>query len=277
MAGRPMLQLIAVIVGAYVVFMGGLHVFQRNMMYFPSTAEPHPARSGVPEMTPVDYTTADGLTLTSWYREAGQGKPTIVYFHGNAGHMGYRGFKVRPYLDDGLGVLLAAYRGFGGNPGRPSEQGLYADGRAALAYLAGRGVPSGRVVLYGESLGTGVAVHLAHEAATAGGGPVGAVVLEAPYDSMGAVAAHHYPYVPARTLIKDRYDSAAKIGTVAAPVLILHGERDRTIPIKFGRRLFDAAQEPKESWWHPRAGHEDLYDYGADEAVIDFLGRRVGP
>ena len=272
-----MLQLIAVIVVVYVAFVGGLHVFQRNMMYFPSAAEPDPARSGVPEMAPVAYETADGLALTAWYREAEPGRPTLVYFHGNAGHMGYRGFKVRPYLDSGFGVLLAAYRGFGGNPGSPTEQGLYADGRAALAFLAARGVPPGGLVLYGESLGTGVAVHLAHEAATTGGAPVGAVVLEAPFSSMGAVAAHHYPYVPARTLVKDRYDSAAKIGAVAAPVLVVHGERDRTVPVKFGRRLFAAASEPKEAVWVPHAHHENLYDFGAAEAVIDFLERHVGP
>jgi fermentation-respiration switch protein FrsA (DUF1100 family) len=268
-----MTNFITVAAVVYVVLVAALYVFQRNIMYFPDTSVPSPVHSGVPEMQPVTLETEDGLKLLGWYR-AVEGQPVVVYFHGNAGNIGARGFKVRPYLDAGFGVLLVSYRGYGGNRGSPTEEGLYADGRAALNFLEFQGVAPERTVLYGESLGTGVAVQLASELAPEN--PVAAVVLEAPLTSVGDVAAHHYPFVPARWLVKDHFDSAAKIAGVEAPVLIIHGEKDRTIPVKFGRMLFEAAAEPKESRWLEGGDHNDLYDFGAAQVVVEFLNRRLG-
>lgn len=265
------LTLISLVVAGYLAVVGGIYVFQRNMLYVPSGTTPSPLASGVPEMDVVKLTTADGLELSSWYRPAGGDRPTIVYFHGNAGHIGNRGTRVRPYLDAGWGILLVSYRGYGGNPGSPDEEGLYRDGRAAMAFLAAAEVPPERTVIYGESLGTGVAVHIAAEQARASR-PVGALVLEAPLSSATDVAAYHYPWAPVRWLMKDRFDSKAKIAAVATPVFIYHGERDTVVPIRFGRALFDAALDPKESLWIPDAGHSGL---DADQAVIDFLDRRV--
>ena len=267
-----MTNFITVTAVVYVVFVAALYVFQRNIMYFPDTSVPSPVLSGVPEMQPVTLDTEDGLNLLAWYR-AVEGQPVVVYFHGNAGNIGARGFKARPYLDAGFGMLLVSYRGYGGNRGSPTEEGLYADGRAALDFLKAQGVAPERTVIYGESLGTGVAVQMASELGREN--PVAALVLEAPLTSMGDVAAHHYPYVPARLLIRDHFDSAAKIAGVNTPVLIIHGDRDRTIPIKFGRMLFDAAAEPKESRWLEGGDHNGLYDLGAAEVVIEFVRRRV--
>ena len=269
-----MINIISVAVGVYLLVVGGMYVFQRNLLYLPSGSVPVPAQSGVPEMRPVSLATNDGLELRSWYRPAETGLPTLVFFCGNAGNIGDRGFKVRPFLDAGLGVLLVGYRGYGGNPGSPSEEGLYADGRAALAFLRTAGVPAAGTVLYGESLGSGVVVQLAAEAA--GATPFAALVLEAPFTSIAAVAASHYPFVPARWLVKDRFDSAAKIAGVGSPVFVLQGGNDRVVPTRFGRMLFAAAVEPKEGRWIAGAGHNDLYDFGGAEAVLDFLRRRLG-
>lgn len=269
-----MTSFIATVTGFYLLFTLGLFVFQRSMLYFPDTSVPELEASGIGDMEAVMLKTSDGLGLLSWYRRAAPGRPTMVYFHGNAGNIESRGFKVRPYLESGLGLLLVGYRGYGGNPGKPSEEGLYRDGRAALAFLAADGVPADHWVLYGESLGTGIAVQLASE--RAGESPVGALVLEAAYTSIAEVAGHHYPFVPAGLLIRDRFDSAAKIARVGAPVFVFHGERDRTIPIRFGKGLFEAAVEPKESLWLKGASHNDLYEYGASRAVLDFLGRHFG-
>ncbi len=272
------LDVIKFVLGAvvfYGILVGALYLIQRSMMYFPWSDAPVPAESGVPEMRPVRLVTADGLTLTSWYHPARTGQATLVFFHGNAGHIGHRGFKARMFLDAGFGVFLVGYRGFGGNPGRPNESGLYADGRAALAYLAGSGVPPARVVLYGESLGTGVAVQLAHEAARAGA-PVGAVVLEAPYTSVAAAAQVHYPYLPAYWLVKDRYASIDKIADIDAPLMVIHGTRDQIIPERFGREIFAAASEPKTALWLPKADHNDIYEHGAAGAITDFVRRRLG-
>ncbi len=264
-----MINLIAAAIGFYAVLVGGLYLVQRQLIYLPSGPMGTPAESGVSEMRPVRLKTEDGLTLTSWYSEAQPGQPTMIYFHGNGGNLSGRAFKVRPYLDAGFGVLLAGYRGYSGNPGNPTEQGLYSDARAQLAFLEGQGIGPERWVAYGESLGAGIAVQLAME--RAGESPIGAVILEAPFTSLGDAAAVRYPFVPVRTLVKDRYDSIAKIAKVKAPVLIFNGDADGVIPPEQGRRLFEAAREPKESHWIAGAGHNNLYDYGVDAKVIAFI------
>ena len=267
---------LALVAAVYVALVGGMYTFQRSMMYLPSTATPSPVASGVPEMTQVDFKTDDGLTLTSWYRPAAGGHLTIVYFHGNAGHIGYRGPKIRPYLEAGYGVLLVSYRGYGGNPGNPTEQGLYQDGRSAMAFLHARGVKPGETVLFGESLGCGVAVQIALEQAS-DAHPVAAVVLEAPPSSITDVAGHHYFWAPVRWLLKDRFESKAKIAHVNAPVLIVHGENDRVVPIRFGKMLFGAAVDPKRAVWVPGADHNNLDSFGAYERVLEFLKARPEP
>ena len=245
-----------------------LAALQRSLTYFPDRTRPTPAEAGVPEFAPVTLETEDGLALLAWHAPPRtEGAPSLIYFHGNAGHIGMRGFKVRAYLNAGLGVLLTTWRGYSGNPGTPTEDGLYADGRAARAFLRTRGVDDERQILYGESLGTGVAVHLAREAAPA------ALVLEAPYSSIPDIAARRFPLLPVRPLIVDRFDSVAKIGKVAAPLLIVHGERDRTIPARLARKLHSRAREPKEAVFIPEADHADLTEFGLAAIVLEFLTR----
>jgi fermentation-respiration switch protein FrsA (DUF1100 family) len=250
----------------YGALVGALSVFQRHLMYFPNTDKPDPADFGVPEMGEVVLETGDGLDLMAWYRAPRSGAlPVIVYFCGNAGHIGYRAAKVRPYIDAGFGVLLVSYRGYGGNPGSPTEEGLYQDGRAAVAFVAGEGIPARRTVFYGESLGAGVAVQLATE------GSPGAIVLEAPFTSTADIAAKHYPFVPVRYLVWDRFASMDKIADVKAPLLFIHGERDRIVPVGNARKLFTAAPEPKSARYFAEAGHNDLHMYGIAEEVIGFI------
>ncbi|MEK9673639.1 MAG: alpha/beta hydrolase [Rhodospirillaceae bacterium] len=253
----------------YAAVVAAMYFGQRSLMY--------PAGRDIPSLevadlraTAVTARTADGLDLTAWHAAAAPGRPTILYFHGNAGTIADRAYKARLFQAAGYGVLLAEYRGYGGNPGAPDEAGLFADGRAAMALLASLGVMPTGVVLYGESLGTGVAVRIAREQADAGR-PVAALVLEAPFTSMADAAAHHYPFIPARLLTRDRYDSLSLIDGVAAPLLILHGDLDPTVPPDHGRRLHDRASEPKSNETFPQAGHNDLYDHGAGEAVVRFL------
>jgi hypothetical protein len=257
---------------AYVGRVALLFVFQRNLLYHPPATMPTPAVSGVADMRVVSLKTADGLILKAWYAAPRvDGGPVALYFCGNAGHIGYRAFKIRRLLDAGIGALLVSYRGFGGNPGRPSEAGLYADGRAALRFLAEEGVTPARTVLYGESLGSGVAVRMAHEQGLRE--PVAAVVLETPYTSIADVAAWHYPFIPARRLVRDRFDAIAKISTIRAPLLVFHAEDDGIIPQKLARQLFDAAVEPKEARWFAAGGHDGLFEAGAGDLAIDFIRR----
>lgn len=266
-----MTYFVGAVAAAYLVVVGALYVFQRHIMYYPMGEMPQPASAGVGEMEAVRARTADGLELTGWLAEpADADRPVVVLFHGNAGHIGDRAFKARPFLDAGYGVYLVEYRGYGGNPGSPSEEGLYADGRAAFEVLRGRGLPPARWVLYGESLGSGVAVHLAGELARAGE-PVAAVVLEAPFTSMGEAAATHYPWVPARTLVRDRYDSLGKIDAIGARLLVVHGTADEVVPVEQGRRLYAAAAEPKQARWIDGAGHNDLFSHDAVRIILEFL------
>lgn len=255
---------------AYAALVGGMYALQRQLLYFPDKATPMPAAWGVPDMAPRRVTTADGLDIVGWYRPAAESsRPTVVLFHGNAGHVGFRGFKARVFLDAGFGVLLAGYRGYGGNPGEPTEEGLYRDARAALDALAADGIHGPRLVLYGESLGTGVAVAMAGER------PVGAVILEAPYTSIPDVGARHYPILPVKPLMKDRFDSLSRIGSITAPLLIVHGEGDTVVPVEFGRALFAAAPDRKTGAFLRHAGHNDLYAHGAADVVLDFLDREL--
>lgn len=261
-------------VGAYLVLVGALFLFQRSLLYHPGGPPPSPAASGVGEMRVVSLETEDGLQLAAWYASAPEGAPLVIYFCGNAGNIGGRAFKARRLLDSGFGVLLVSYRGYGGNPGQPTQDGLYADARAALRFAAGQGVTSRRIVLYGESLGTGVAVHAAAEQATTA--PVAAVVLETPYTSIAEVATHHYPYLLAHWLVRDRFDAVSEIASIRAPLLVFHAENDRVIPIAISRRLFAAATAPKEARWFAAGGHGGLFDAGAGDTIVAFIRRIVG-
>lgn len=264
----PFFRFLAYACAGYSVMAGFMFVAQRRMMYHPDTSAPVLDMAGVPEMSVVTLMTADRLELLAWHRAPEtEGLPTLVYLHGNAGHIGHRGGKVKPYLDAGYGVLLVSWRGYGGNPGSPTEEGLYHDARAALDFLEAQGVPPERIVIYGESIGSGPAVQVATER------KIGALVLEAPLTSAADVAQRHYWYMPARYMVLDRYDSLAKIGRVKAPLFIFHGERDRVVPVDMSRSLLAAASEPKDSRFYAEAGHNNLYDFGAADAVIDFLRR----
>ena len=264
----PIFRYMAYAAAGYVLFAGAIGCSQRRLMYHPDNDPPNLGDAGVPDMAAVSLKTSDGLALLSWYRAPTRdGAPSLIFFHGNAGHIGYRGLKVRPYLDAGYGVLLVSWRGFGGNPGSPTEQGFYNDARAALDFLEAQGTPPGRIIVYGESIGGGPAVQLAVERA------VGALVLEAPFTSAADVAQRAYWFLPARYMVLDRFDSLSKIADIDAPLFIVHGERDQVVPVDMGRSLLAAAKEPKDARFFPYAGHNDLYDQGAAEAVLDFLAR----
>tara|TARA_A100001037_G_scaffold285665_1_gene293232 strand:- start:7903 stop:8718 length:816 start_codon:yes stop_codon:yes gene_type:complete len=260
------------VLSAYALFVAAMYLLQRSIMYFPARSLSTLAQAGVPDMDVVTLSTADGLELKAWYKAPvvtdGVARPTIVYFHGNGGGIAIRGGRIRPYLDKGFGALLVEYRGYSGNPGDPTEQGLYEDGRASLAFVKDRGIALDRVVLLGESLGSGIAVQLATEF------EVGAMVLEAPFSSAVDVAADAYWFLPVRWLLKDRYDSISKISRIHSPLFIVHGERDRIVPIRLGRRLFAAANDPKEAAYLPKAGHNDLPVHGSIQLVIEFLERQ---
>lgn len=268
---KRMIHLVVWLLGfaatAYLALVLALFVGQRHLLYHTAGHLPEPPAP----FQAVSVPTSDGLSLTAWYAPPAQPKGLVVLMlHGNAGTIAGREDKARHFLKAGHGVLLLEYRGFAGLPGRPSEDGLLEDGRGALRWLAGQAVPVSRVVLYGESLGTGVAVGLASATTPA------AVILEAPYTSAADVAALQYPYVPVHWLMLDPFDSLARIGRITAPLLIIHGQRDGLIPVAQARRLFAAAPEPKRLKIMEQAGHNDLFAWGAGEGMGEFLAGLPG-
>jgi fermentation-respiration switch protein FrsA (DUF1100 family) len=253
------------------VFYGGfvalLYLTQRSLQYFPESYRTAPAAAGLPEAEEAVVDTADGERVLLWHVPPRGDKPVILYFHGNGGALRYRVDRFRALTADGTGLVALSYRGYGGSTGRPTESGLLEDAAAAYAFAAAR-YPPERIALWGESLGSGVAVALAAEK------PVGRVVLEAGFSSAADVGAGVYWYVPVRLLMKDQFRSDLRVGKVTAPVLMLHGARDNIIPIALGERLYALINAPKRFVRYPDGGHENLAAYGAIEAARQFLGER---
>jgi fermentation-respiration switch protein FrsA (DUF1100 family) len=244
---------------------------QRRLMYFPSGGVPTPSEIGLTDVEPVTFQTTDGLGLSGWFLAASGPSPrvTVLVFNGNAGNRSHRGPLAAAFHRHRLQVLLFDYRGYGGNPGAPTENGLAADSRAARAYLAGRrDVDSSRIVYFGESLGTAVAINLAVEH------PPAALVLRSPLTSMADVGQHHYPFLPVRLLLRDRFAAIDQIRLIRVPLLVVAGGHDRIVPIENSRRLYDAAVAPKTLLVLPDADHNDYELLAGDEmiqAVVRFL------
>ena len=241
-----------------------MYAFQRTLLYFPDPVYRLPASSGLPRATEVTFQSDDGERLIAWYLPAREGKKLVLYFQGNAGGLDLRAERFTWLTADGTGLLALCYRGYCGSSGKPSEDGLFRDARAAYDFAAAQ-VPAKRIVLFGESLGTGVAVTLAAEWPSAG------VILDAPFSSTVDVAASAYPFAPVRWLMKDTFHSDRRIGRVTAPLLVLHGEQDKVVPIDFGERLFALANEPKRMVRFPQGGHVNLDGFGAPKPIKEFL------
>ncbi|MGG5823008.1 alpha/beta hydrolase [Falsiroseomonas sp. HW251] len=262
---------------AFVLTLGGagamLYALQDRLIYFPDvTPPPPPALLGLNEIRETRLRTADGLSLLAWSLPAATDRaPVILYLHGNGGHVAYRAERARYFARQGWGALFVEWRGYGGNPGSPSEDGLTEDARAGLASLRAAGIAPSRIVLWGESLGTGIAIRLAAEQPDA----VAAVVLESPYTSLLDLAHRHYPLLPATLLLRDRYDSLSRIPAVRAPILILHGARDGLVPVEMAHRLKAAATAPVELHELPNAGHDDIATWGGLDAAAAFVGERL--
>jgi fermentation-respiration switch protein FrsA (DUF1100 family) len=256
-----------------VTLLGGLgaalYAFQDRLIYFPDpTPPPPPALIGLPQVTETRLRTADGLDILAWnLPPARPDAPVLLYLHGNGGHIGYRAERAHRFARLGWGALFVQWRGYGGNPGAPSEAGLTEDARAGLRALQEAGVAPSRIVLWGESLGTGLAIRLAAEQPRA----MAAVILESPYTSLLALGRLHYPLLPAGLLLRDRYDSLALMPRVEAPVLILQGARDTLVPPAMGREIAAAARAPVTLWEAPNAGHNDLGPAGGIEEAARFL------
>ncbi len=252
------------VVGLYLVVVAAVWAFQRDLLYFPDPRAFAPDPAG-PPIQVVRLTTPDSQSLVGWWLPPAAGKPTLLFFGGNGDSLIGETVRFQACANAGVGLLAVAYEGYSGSTGHPTEAGLHRDGEAAYAWLAQR-VAAKDIVIEGYSLGTGVAVPLA------AGHPVRALVLEAPYTSTVDVGAARMPFLPVRLLMWDRFQSRDWIGRVHAPLLVVHGDQDTTIPIRFGRGLFALASPPKTFVEVPGGTHENLMSLGLYPRVWAFLG-----
>ncbi|HEX9210008.1 MAG TPA: alpha/beta hydrolase [Bradyrhizobium sp.] len=250
-------------------YLGGLallYVKQRAMLFpIPPVGRTAPAAAGFPQAEEHVVTTSDGEKVIVWHIPAKPGRSVILFFPGNGDFLAGCVSRFNAMTSDGTGLVALSYRGYAGSSGEPSEQGLLQDAAAVYAFTTARYAPE-RIVAWGFSLGTGVAVAIAAEH------PVSKLILEAPYTSTADVVAPRYWFAPVRLLMRDQFHSDRRIARVTVPLLIMHGTSDTTIPITFGQRLFALAREPKQFVPFPGGGHDNLEQYGAIDTAKRFIG-----
>jgi len=231
-----------------------VYLFQNKLLYHPSENNYLDENSLNHNIEKI-YISSDNK-LISWYFEKNKNYKTILFFHGNAGKLDNRIYKLNELSKLDLNYLIVAYRGFSGNLGKPNEQGLYKDARAAKYFLNLKNISDNNIILYGESLGTAIAIDLAKDHDFAG------VILESPFTSMVALAQKYYPYLPAKILLKDKYESLKKINAINSPILVMHGKKDTIVPFEMGKTIFEYSNKPKYSYFNDYDDH--MMDFNKD-------------
>ena len=258
MNNKKMYILFLVILVSLVYFFAslGLYIFQRDLLYHP-TENNYDGDKLTVNIQEVKIVTDDNIDLLAWYHNKDINKfKTILFLHGNAGSLENRIHKINHFEDMNINFLLLSWRGFSGNKGKPTEKGLYQDARSAVKWLVKQGVIEENIIIYGESLGTGITTEIAQNKNFAG------IILETPFTSMVAAGKSKYPIFPIRLLLKDRYESDKKIKNIKSPVLIMHGEQDKIVPFWMGEKMFELANEPKYSYFSKYDDH--MMDFNND-------------
>jgi len=242
-----------------------LFFYQRNLMYHPNENNYSGDNLEV-KIEKVSIQTSDNINLLGWFHNKNlKSYKTIVYFHGNAGTLENRVHKLNHFKDMDVNFLIIAWRGFSGNKGKPSEEGLYIDGTSAINWLKEKGLKEEDIIIYGESLGTGIATEITQNKNFAG------LILETPFTSMIEAAKNFYPYIPVGLILKDKYENNEKIKNINIPVLVMHGEADQIVPFFMGKKIFEKANVPKYSYFTKHDNHMMEYDENLVKALNSFL------
>ena len=260
--------IILVIVFFYVLLLTLVFFFQRNLLYHPSVDNylKDQAENEPTEIEKVKITTVDNIDLVAWFYNKDIKKfKTILFFHGNAGSLENRTYKLNHFKNLNVNFLIIAWRGYSGNKGKPNELGLYKDAESAIEWLRIKGVIEKSIILYGESLGTGVAVEVAQNKNYAG------IILESPFTSMVNVGQKYYPFFPVRFLLQDKYESYKKINNISAPMLIIHGKLDKIVPYEMGKKMYELSNEPK--FFYSQEYGDHMVDY--DEKLLSALRKFI--
>ena len=248
------------------IFIGlSLYLLQRKILFNTSGLPQTPSYYGLNEVKEVQILTNDGISLLSWYFKGKDTTPLLVYFHGNSFDIGERAYRIKRYIDQNWAVLLVAWRGYSGNKGNPTEKNLYIDGEATLKWvIQNTNYQFKDLVIYGESLGSGIAVELGKKYEFA------SIVLEAPFTSVADIAQERYRIFPTKFLVKDKFNNLEKINKLKSPLLIISGKKDEIVPHIHSQKLFNEAKVVKESVFIDEAMHNNLYDFGIEKHVISF-------
>ena len=262
--------IILVLVSFYVLLLTIVFFFQRSILYHPSVDNylKDQVINEPTEIEKVKITTVDNINLVAWFYNKDIKKfKTILFFHGNAGSLENRTYKLNHFKDLNVNFLIIAWRGFSGSEGKPSEVGLYRDAASAIQWLKLKGVTEKNIILYGESLGTGVAIEVAQNKKYAG------IILESPYTSMVNLGKKYYPLFPVRFLLKDKFESFKKIKKISVPLLVMHGKLDRIVPFVMGKKIYELANEPKFFYFQEYGDHMLDYDEKLLSAIKEFIQR----
>ena len=242
------------VVLAYLIIILFVYFYQRSLLYNPSENNYLNDKINF-NYKEIFIETDKKIKLKSWFIEKDlKNFKTILFFHGNAGNLFNRVYKLNELNKLDLNVLIISWRGFSGNKGKPTEKNLYHDAQEAVKWLKAQGLDNKNIILYGESLGTGIAIELASK------NNFGGIILESPFTSMADVAKLYYPYLPVNLLLKDRYDTKSKIIDIRTPILIMHGKEDNIVPQKMGLELFEKANNPKFSYFPESDDHMMEYN-----------------
>ena len=261
-----LVYILILFLAVYLIVTFALYFFQRSLLYEP-TENNYFGDKLIVAVEKVKITTRDNLELLAWYHhKRNKDYKTILFLHGNAGSLENRIHKINHFKDMDINFLLLSWRGFSGNKGQPTEKGIYEDARSAIRWLKGKGLKAEDIVIYGESLGTGVATEIAQNNNFAG------VILESPFTSMVDAAKTKYSFFPIRLLLKDKYESNKKIKNIRSPILIMHGEADNIVPFWMGKKMYELANEPKYSYFSKYDDHMMEYNEKLLQVLKDFIG-----
>ena len=230
-----------------------VYFFQRKLLYHPFSPQ-ITGKGLIHNFETINFKTSDNFELKGWFHLKNSNKKTILFLHGNAGNLDNRIDKLNFLGNMDINFLIISWRGYSGNPGNPSETGLYKDALGGIEWLNKKGISNDRIILYGESLGTAIATEVAQNENFAG------IILEAPFTSMVDMGQKIYPIFPVKFLLKDKYESKNKIKNIKSPILVLHGRKDKIVPFYMGEKIFEMANSPKFKYFTDLDDHMMNFD-----------------
>ncbi len=262
---KYMFTLVTIVIACYLLVVIFVFFYQRNLLYHPFENNYNTEEANF-SYEEIFIPTSDGKKLKAWFHKKDlKKKKTLLFFHGNAGNLTNRIYKLNLIKNLDINFLIVAYRGFSGNEGKPTEEGLYQDARDTISWLNQQEIEDKQIVIYGESLGTGVSAEVAQNKKFAG------IILESPFTSMVEAGKHYYFYLPVSLLLKDRYETIKKLKNIKIPILVMHGERDRIVPFHMGLEVFSEANEPKYSYFPKNDDHMMEYNKNLLDVLNKFL------